>query len=159
MAPYYSFGVMSSEAPGTQLVLKCFFFLIFHYTVKVFSFAKRAASIHRLFILSAFGRVLKQVPGVCWSSLRRTLQCCSAAKLQECSMDDKNFNRLPSTNGSADNEQIHIFWAVLSCENCTLGEHYLPNVKKADIEVFPFGLMGIKLPICPMAVFLSLSHY
>lgn len=26
MAPYYSFGVMSSEAPGTQLVLKSFFF-------------------------------------------------------------------------------------------------------------------------------------
>lgn len=89
MAPYYSFGVMSSEAPGTQLVLKRFFFLIFHYTVKVFSFAKRAVSIHRLFILGAFGRVLKQVPGVCWSSLRRTLQCCSAAKIQECFMDDK----------------------------------------------------------------------
>lgn len=26
MPPYYSFGVMSSEAPGTQLVLKRFFF-------------------------------------------------------------------------------------------------------------------------------------
>ena len=43
-----------------------------------------------------------------------------------------------------------------SCWDNTSCLDYFSDMKKVNIRIFPFGLMGIKLPIHPMAIY---SHY